>query len=234
MRPLFISVLFSITGVGAASGQAYEAEAASSFSLDSSAAVVSDYRYRGWSLSDESPALQFDATLAHDSGLYVGMFASSIEEYGVDADGNGAKSELDLLGGWAFSMAGFDIDAGAQVYFYPGASDVNYVVLPISVARSFGELSVNAGYEYTPRQTALGDTDGDYVWLGADWASETFPLWFSATIGREEGGFAPDGKTDWTLGAFHSLDTFDLGLTYTDTDEKAAGSALVAELRSHF
>ena len=119
-------------------------------------------------------------------------------------------------------------------FMYPDAGGANYVVLPVSLTRSFGQWSVTTGYEYTPSQEALGDTDGTYVWLGADWASETFPLWFSGAIGHEDGGWAPDGKTDWSVGAFHSLGPFELGLTYSDTDEAAAGSAVVAEIRAPF
>lgn len=232
MRLMFIPG-FCIAGIGGAFAQSPKVETPA-FTLEGGAAIVSDYRYRGWSLSGEGPALQADATLTHSSGLYAGVFASTIEEYGVDADGDGAEVEINLLAGWGFSLAGFDIDAGAQLYIYPEADGANYVVLPVSLTRSFGQWSVTTGYEYTPSQEALGDTDGSYVWLGADWASETFPLWFSGTIGHEEGGWAPDGKTDWSVGAFHSLGPFELGLTYTDTDEPAAGSAVVAEIRAPF
>ena len=39
-------------------------------SLSGEIAVVSDYRFRGISLSDEEIALQPTLTLSHDSGLY--------------------------------------------------------------------------------------------------------------------------------------------------------------------
>ncbi|MDP3736138.1 MAG: TorF family putative porin [Hyphomonadaceae bacterium] len=232
-RALACTLVSLASACGAVAQSADDVQEAD-FTFDGLATVVSDYRYRGWSLSGERPALQLEANVAHVSGFYAGAFASTIEEYGIDADGDGAKVELDISAGWAASVAGFDLDAGAMVYLYPGASDVNYVVLPVSAARSFGEWSVTLGYEYTPSQSSLGDVDGTYVWVGADWASDSFPIWFSSVIGREEGAWAPEGKTDWSLGAFHTLGPVDLGLTYTDTDEAAAGSAVVAELRSHF
>jgi uncharacterized protein (TIGR02001 family) len=89
---------------------AFAQDAASGMTFDASLGVVSDYRYRGLSLSDEAPALQIDATLATDSGLYANVFASTIDEYGLDADGDGAQVEIDYALGWVFSVMDFDVD----------------------------------------------------------------------------------------------------------------------------
>src|SRR6186997_2987340 len=132
MRLVFIAFIVSTAGTGVSFAQT---PLGAGFAIESEAGVVSDYRFRGLSLSNEKPALQLETTLSHDSGLYAGAFTSTIEEYGVDADGDGARAEVDISGGWAFSLAGFDIDAGAVAYLYPDASDVNYYVLPVSVSR---------------------------------------------------------------------------------------------------
>jgi uncharacterized protein (TIGR02001 family) len=232
MRLVFIAVLASVAGTGLATAQT--PLGATGFSIDSEASLVSDYRFRGVSLSNEKPAFQVEATLSHDSGLYARAFTSTIEEYGVDADGDGAKAEVDLSGGWAFSLAGFDIDAGAAAYLYPDASDVNYYVLPVSISHAFGGFSLTAGYEYTPTQRSLADLDGSYAWLGADWESEFLPVSLTASVGREEGAWAIDGKTDWLIGAYYALDRFQLGLSYTGADDADAGSAFIAALTSHF
>src|SRR5690349_5242579 len=208
MRLVFIAAFAVVAGTSAAAAQI--PLGASGFSIESEASVVSDYRFRGVSLSNEKPAFQVEAILSHDSGFYAGAFTSTIEEYGVDADGDGAKAEVDLSGGWAFSLAGFDIDTGAVAYLYPDASDVNYYVVPVSITRAFGDLSVTAGYEYTPVQRSLADLDGSYVWLGADWKSEFMPVSLTASIGREEGAWAVDGKTDWLIGAFYELNRLQL------------------------
>ncbi len=232
MRLMFIAVVAGAAGAGAAAAQT--PLGGSGFAMESSAVVVSDYRFRGVSLSDDKPALQLEATLSHDSGFYASAFTSTIEEYGIDADGDGAKAEVDISGGWAFSLAGFDIDAGAVAYLYPDASDVNYYVLPVSISRAFGEVSLTAGYEYTPAQRSLADLDGEYVWLGAEWESEFLPVSFAASVGREQGAWALEGKTDWLVGTYYSLDRFDLGVSWTGADDADTGSALVAELRSNF
>jgi len=232
MRLMFIAVVSSAAVAGSAAAQT--PIGASGFAIENSATIVSDYRFRGVSLSDEKPALQLESTVSHDSGLYAGAFTSTIEEYGVDADGDGAMAEVDISAGWAFSFAGFDVDAGAVAYLYPDASNVNYYVAPVSISRAFGAWSVTAGYEYTPAQRSLADLDGDYVWFGASWESDSLPISFTASVGREEGAWAPEGKTDWLVGAHHSLDRFDLGLSWTGADGADKGSALIAELRSNF
>jgi uncharacterized protein (TIGR02001 family) len=232
MRLMFVALIASAATTGAAAAQTPLGQ--SGFAIESSASVVSDYRFRGVSLSDDKPALQLEATLSHESGFYAGAFTSSIAEYGVDADGDGARAEVDFSGGWAFSLAGFDIDAGAVAYLYPDASDVNYYVLPVSISRAFGDVTVTAGYEYTPAQRSLADLDGSYVWLGADWGSEFLPVSLSASLGREDGAWAPEGKSDWMIGAFYALDRFQLGLSWTGADDADAGSAVIAALSSRF
>ncbi|UHQ20796.1 TorF family putative porin [Lysobacter sp. KIS68-7] len=50
--------------------------------VSGSLGVVSDYRYRGYSLSDGDPALQASIAYDADSGLYGGLFASTVRDAG--------------------------------------------------------------------------------------------------------------------------------------------------------
>jgi uncharacterized protein (TIGR02001 family) len=111
---------------------------ASSVTAEGGLAAVSDYRFRGLSLSDRKPALQADLTVSHKSGAYASVFASTIDEYGQDADGKGATVELDYTAGWAFAGAGLDFDVAASAYTYPGGVGVNYVELPVQASKTVG------------------------------------------------------------------------------------------------
>jgi len=51
------------------------------FTLTGSAAIVSDYRFRGISQSNKRFAVQASATLAHSSGAYISFWSSSIDDY---------------------------------------------------------------------------------------------------------------------------------------------------------
>jgi len=197
--------------------------------------VVSDYRYRGVSLSKDRPALQASATISHAAGVYGDVTVSTIDEYGIGPDGDGAGLELSLTGGWAGSAGGFDLDLALAAYLYPDGTGVNYVELPLSVSRTWDAWTLSAGLEYAPAQEALGDEDNAYVWLGGDWAPEDSDWAVTAWVGREDGAWAPDGKTDWGLGLRRAVGgRVTLGLTYVDTDVSWADAALVGEVRATF
>ena len=203
-------------------------------SIDVSVSVVSDYRFRGWSLSGEEPAVQLDASATHETGFYAGVFASSIEAYGGDEEGTGATVELDFYGGWGGEFAGWQIDLGAQLYAYPGADNANYVALPLSVTRSMGPVDLTAGFEHSPAQSALGDETSNYTWLEAAWSPWDWDVTLRSSIGFEDGAMAPGGKTDWLLSATLPAGMLEFALTYVDSDAAEAGSALVAEARASF
>lgn len=200
--------------------------AQSDWSLEGSVGVVSDYRYRGYSLSGEDPALQAGLTLSHASGVYGDVFVSSIEEYGIGDAGDGAGLEVTSTLGWAASIGGFDVDAAVSSYAYPDGDDVNYVEAPVRVGQTVGDLTWTVGVAYAAAQTALSDEDNRYGWAGLSYAPETWPISLSGAFGYEEGAFAPDGKSDWSLGAAQDFGPATLALTWVDSDVEAG--ALVA------
>ena len=203
---------------------------AASLSAEGNLAAVSDYRYRGLSLSDRRPALQADLTLSHASGAYVSGFISTIDEYGQDLAGKGATLELDYTLGWTFSRAGLDFDVAASAYTYPRGVDVSYLELPIEASRTAGAWTGSAGIAYAPRQHAL-DQSNRYAWVGLDYAGDVLPVALSARIGREDGAFA-DQKTDWSLSAGRTLGRLQASAIYVDSDQ--SGGALVLSLAARF
>lgn len=200
------------------------ASVASEWTLDVTAGAVSDYRYRGLSLSDSDPAAQAGATLSHRSGLYGDAYLSTIDEYGLDADGKGATLEATFTVGWAGAIAGFDVDATVAIYRYPGGHGVNYYEIPLQAGQTLGPLTWTLGAVYAPAgQSALGDRNNRYVWAGLDLAPNQFPVTLKATLGYEKGAYAPTGKTDWLLGATVPVGPLSLGVDYVDSDaDKAA------------
>jgi uncharacterized protein (TIGR02001 family) len=225
----------AVFGSAKAVAQEVPAAEADAGKIDVSVSVMSDYRFRGWSLSGEDPAVQLDASATHESGFYAGVFASSIEAYGGDEEGTGATVELDYYGGWSGELSGWQVDVGAQLYTYPGAAaDVDYFVLPLSVTRSLGEVDLTAGFEHAPAQRALGDETSNYTWLEAAWTPLDWGVAFRSSIGLEDGAMAPGGKTDWLVSASLPAGMLEFAFTYIDSDVAEAGSALVAEARASF
>lgn len=180
-------------------------------SVSGNIAFVSDYRFRGVSLSDENFAIQGGFDVETASGIYVGSWASNID----------GGTEVDLYGGYVFDVGGVEIDLGAIYYAYPNFDgDIDYGEVYASVGFDVTEtLSVGGGFAYVPEQDNTGDEDNTYFFASGELAlSEVITL--AAGIGYEDGAFAPDdGKIDWSLGGtFSTPYGFDVGLTYIDTD----------------
>jgi uncharacterized protein (TIGR02001 family) len=91
-------------GIPSIAPAAQAADASGPFS--GGVSLTSDYRFRGYSLSDEEPALQGGLTLNLPQGVYLGVWGSSIADYA------GADIEFDLMAGVAFSASAIDISAG--------------------------------------------------------------------------------------------------------------------------
>ncbi|MCQ4161049.1 TorF family putative porin [Roseomonas sp. GC11] len=78
-------------------------------------ALSSDYLFRGISQTRNRPAVQLTLDVQHESGFYVGAFASN-----VTFPGSNARQELDVLAGYRFEVAGVSLDLGGVYYAYPG------------------------------------------------------------------------------------------------------------------
>ncbi|MFY0699697.1 MAG: hypothetical protein JXR04_02690 [Bermanella sp.] len=76
------------------------------------AALVSDYVFRGFSFSDNGPALQGGADYSHESGAYVGTWLSTTD------DGEETGYEYDIYAGYWMETNGLEIDLGYTTYNY--------------------------------------------------------------------------------------------------------------------
>ena len=83
--------------------------------------LTSDYKFRGISQSDESPAIQGGFDLDIGKGFYAGVWGSSVD-FDVNEGGYDGSLELDYYAGWGGSLgdSGVGIDVGYLYYDYPG------------------------------------------------------------------------------------------------------------------
>ncbi len=188
------------------------AEPPKAITLSGSVTIVSDYRFRGISLSDKDFALQGSIRADHRSGFYLATWASSIEQLA------GAETEIDVYGGWTGDFGGWKPDVGLYSYLYPGGSDLNYFEIYGALSREFGPVTATVGINYAPNQ---GNTTSDntYVYGKAGVGLPGTPLSLSAGIGYEDGAFA-DKKVDWTLGLTATFGALSVGVAYVDTDQR--------------
>lgn len=131
-------LLFSLVLSGAALAQtAAPAAPAPDYTLSFNVGAVTEYRYRGISQSRKKPAVQGGIDFAHNSGFYVGTWASSIKW--IKDAGGGADVEVDVYGGYKGTFGDFGYDVGVLTYQYP---DHNLAVSPntteVYLAGTFG------------------------------------------------------------------------------------------------
>lgn len=209
-------------------GVASPALAQSAWSVEGVAGVVSDYRYRGYSLSDQQPALQAGLTARHRSGFYGDVYASTMDEYGLDTNEDGAHVELTGSVGWAGDIRGIEVDVAVSRFVYPGGEDVDYAEIPVQIGRTIGDVAWALGAAYAPSQSALGNEDNRYGWVSLSYAPSAWPVSLSSHLGYEDGAFAQEGKTDWVIGLARDLGPATMDLSWTDSDREAG--ALVASV----
>lgn len=206
------------------------AEDSAAFSLSANAALVSDYRFRGISLSDEDFAIQGGFDIETESGFYVGTWGSSIEQYA------GSELELDVYGGYATTLGELDFDIGILAYTYPGSSDTTYWEPYASIGGSMGDVSWTLGAAYAWDQTSIGGNDNIYVYLDTGYAIEDSPISLAGHIAYEAGAFGEDlwgkNKWDWSLGLEYAYESYAFGISYIDTNVADAG--FVFSLSSSF
>ena len=188
--------------------KAQDAEAGS-LEVSGGVALVSDYRFRGLSLSDHSPALQSELWLTHDSGLYAGVWGSTLAAYG------GATVETDLTIGFAKSAGPIDFDVYATWYVYPGGHDVNYVEITSTISAGLGPVTAGLELAYAPPQSNIGNRHNSYGALHLSVPLGSLPFSAESSIGLEDGAFGDD-KLDWSLELKTQLQGLELSVGYID------------------
>jgi uncharacterized protein (TIGR02001 family) len=207
-----------------------EADAPSAITINGTATVVSDYRFRGISQTDKTPALQGSITVTHESGFYASVWGSSVRGY-VVATGN-TSQELDLILGFKKTFGGTTFDAGLLYYVYPksGPGNTNFAEPYVAVSQAIGPVTAKATVAYAPKQKALAldqiSPSNDNVYLAGDFslAVPNTPLGLTAHIGHSIGPswLATTGRgnsyTDWGLGATLTFKALTAGIQYVDTN----------------
>lgn len=230
---------------------AQDEEASGPISITGSAAIVSDYRFRGVSQTDKEAAVQAGVTVSHKSGFYIGTWASNLAGWGTFG---GSNTELDIYGGYTADLGGATLDVGLTWYMYPGGADNTDFAEPyVKISTTAGPVSLLAGVAYAPKQEALGQwyfsgadygtgvpnrpnakDDNLYIWSDVAYTIPSTPVKLKAHLGYSDGnpGLGPNGTSvaptgkylDWMLGGEVALGPLSLGVSYIDTDISAAES----------
>ncbi|WP_343525975.1 TorF family putative porin [Sphingomonas sp.] len=221
--------------------------------VSGSATIASDYRLRGVSQSDRGMAVQGGLTLTHESGLYIGTWASNLAGWGTFG---GSNMELDLIGGYKVALAPHaTVDVGLTWYMYPGgAAKTDYAEPYAKLTGTTGPATLTAAVAYAPKQQAIGKWyatgadavagvytspgrggDNLYLWGDGALALAGTPFTAKAHIGHSWGqnGLGPNATAvsptgsywDWSLGADTTWRNLTFNVSYVDTDISDRASA---------
>ncbi|KTE22414.1 hypothetical protein ATE67_00195 [Sphingopyxis sp. H050] len=204
-----------------ATAYAQEEEESSSITITGGATVVSDYRFRGFSQSDEEAAIQGTFTIAHESGLYVGTWGSSI--------GFANGTEIDVYGGFSTELTpGLTGDIGVTAYLYPGTNNATVIEPYASLTGAIGPATVKGGVAWAPGgQNSLGDESAIYLYTDVGVAIPDTPIKLKGHFGYADsdsflGGL--DGNViDYSVGVDFTWKALTLGVAYVNTDAPKIG-----------
>jgi len=220
MNKTLLASLSTIASLACAApaGAAEPTDLGAGFSLTGNAAIVSDYRFRGYSQTDFRPAIQLGFDIAHDSGFYVGNWNSNVSDFGFP-DGN---LEMDFYGGWQGEVGGgLGLDVGVLHYWYPGSSSAkggNINNTDLYVGTSYGPFALK--YSYTPGDF-FGAPDTKGTWyldgsasfdLGDGWGIDAHLGYQKLKNSVDMHGDGIGHYVDYKLGVTKDLNGWVLGL----------------------
>ena len=207
--------------------------------LTTTPALATDYLFRGISQTRNRPAAQLTLDAQHESGLYLGAFASN-----VAFPGSNARQEVDFLAGYRFQAGAASLDLGGIYYTYPG-----YDAPPGGYSYDYFEVMAKGAYTLDRVKfvgTAAWSPDfyseaGDafYLEAGADVSlPAAFTLagrWGHQWIDRNPRYGAPDYST-WSIALSREVVAgFLLSVGYYDTSLSKAdcfGGTKLCEARA--
>lgn len=230
IKALLASTLLA-AGLAATPAFAQEETAASDITITGNVAAVTDYRFRGLSLSGGDFAIQGSIGVSHSSGFYVGAWASSLEDSPVYGN-----TELDVYGGWTGEVTpGLTFDGGLLYYVYPNGNvgKANVYEPYASISAAVGPATVKVGAAYAWKQDSLGGDDNIYVYTDLSAAIPETPISVSAHLGYADGaqspkfltGLSTDGGFDYNVGASYNLTSkLSVGVSYVGVDGRSIDS----------
>ena len=208
-RPYSVIVLASL-------GSLVCAPHALSSELSGVATLTSEYIYRGLQMSDGDPAIQLGADYEHDTGLFVGIWASTID---IRSAIGSRDTELDYYAGFHYE-AESPITATITVlrYSYPGQTgvhsyDYNEVLLGATWLEHY---SIELGY--TSNLYGL-DRIGRHWELRSEWPIANAWVIGAALGGNDMSDAGVSHYLHWDVGASARFSRLTFDLRWYDNEQ---------------
>lgn len=218
----------SLVALGFAASPAMAQDEASppdEFTISGYVQGVTDYRYRGYSLSAGDAAVQGSINVNHKSGFYAGAWASSL-----DAGDLYGEVELDLYAGWTGEVvSGLTGDVGMLTYVYPsndGNGPADYWEPYASLSTTVGPFTGKVGVAYAWEQDSLADEDNLYLFTDVSATVPSLPITVSAHLGYTDGVLGPKLLSGSSLTDDDGFD-YSAGVSYNITPKLSVSATYV-------
>ena len=194
----------------------------SDIKITGSAAIVSQYRFRGIAQSDNKPVVQGAITVSHSSGFYLSTWGSSASAGNSTINIGG--TEIDVYGGYthALGSSGVTADVGVYGYLYPGAPAGNYYEVYGNLSTTVGPVGLKAGVYHAPAQKNLRvypTHHNTYVYGEMTAAVPNTPFTLHGHLGHTGGSFDYTKQyIDYSLGVSTAYKNLTLDVSWVDTN----------------
>ncbi len=206
-----ITLSVAVVVLSAPSIHTQAADIGNGLDLSGNLAIASNYIWRGQTQTGNEEAIQGGLDLAHESGLYIGTWASNIS----------GGSEFDYYGGYAAELAGIGFDLGVIAYRYPQSSSSNFEETYLGVSKTFGSVDTGvtfySGHDSSPDAWDLS--------LGTDLGGIGATLGYTdydSTSSTNYGETVSFGLSKELLSKSWPVE---ISLTYTDFDSDGGSSS---------
>lgn len=201
-----------------ATGVAQGMDEGSTHAISANVTLASDYTFRGISQTDEKPAIQGGFDYEHETGLYLGTWASNVN-FG---EGSNSSTEMDFYAGFAGESdggVGYDV---AYIFFdYRGDSGFDYQEFAFSLSYEGFALGVIYSDEYLGN----GGPEFWYPYAEYSYTFEEAQVSLDLHYGYNDASDADydffgsdDSYSDWSVTLGYSALGLDFALAYVDTD----------------
>ncbi|MBL8447062.1 MAG: hypothetical protein JNJ44_06575 [Zoogloeaceae bacterium] len=217
-----LSVLAALPALYSGAALAEE-PAASPHTFTGNVGFVSEYRYRGIAQTEKKAALQGGFDYSHESGFYLGTWASNVSWFDAINSSSSNSLEWDFYGGYKVPVGPVTLDVGLLQYYYPGA-DVSAAGVP-SPNTLEGYVGVTwefLTFKYSRSFTNLFGTPDSKGSQYYD-LSASYDVWNGFIVGAHFGRQnvahnSVASYNDWKIGVTKEVLGVNVGLSYIGTD----------------
>ncbi len=211
------------TLMGAAALAAMMATPAAAEGLSGSAAVTSNYLFRGISQTDDMPAVQAGINYDFGNGLSVGVWASSLN-FSAFGDPK-SRLETDYTATYTRSFGAVDVSVGGIFYAYhTSQSSLKYNFFEGwgGLSHDFGPFSAYVNVYYSPEFFGVTKS-GWYINPGVgipinDWLSASASYGYQSVDSPGYFSAGQDSYSNWNFGLTGTYHAYSLGVMYSQND----------------